>query len=124
MIGNALESIGHYFFGWPSVSVIVGIVALVIATLEPAIIAKIIPDLRRTMIAVAVIAFTFTAISGKYYNDGLSEKQRQWNAEIAQETVNGEKARANAVASVIAESPSSVRDDRFNRDNWRKPGNK
>jgi hypothetical protein len=124
MIANTLASIGHYFFGWPSVSVIVGVVCLVIATLEPAWLASIVPDLRRTAIAVAVIAFTFTAISGKYYNDGLRERQSQWDAAVAQETANGEKARSDAVASVIAEPPSSVRNDRFNRDNWRKPTGK
>lgn len=121
---TALESVGHYFFGWPSFSVIVGIVALVIATLEPPFLATIIPDLRRTMIAVAAVAFAFTAISGKYYNDGLSEKQRQWNAAVSQEAANGEKDRANAVATVRAEPSSSVRNDRFNRDNRKQPGSK
>lgn len=121
---TALESVGHFFLGWPSLAVIVGIVALVIATLEPAGLAAIVPDLRKTMIFVAVVAFTFTAISGKYYNDGLSEKQRQWDAAVAQEAVNGEKARAAAVASVTAELPSSVRNDPFNRDNRKQPGRK
>lgn len=100
MIGNALASIGHFFFGWPSVSVIVGIVALVIATLEPAWLASIVPDLRRTAIAIAIVAFTFTAISGKYYNDGLRERQSQWDAAVAQETVNGDAARKDAVTSI------------------------
>lgn len=100
MIWNTLASIGHFFFGWPSVSVIVGIVALVIATLEPPWLAVIIPDLRRTAIAVAVVAFTFTGIAGKYYNDGLRERQSQWDAAVAKEAASGDKARADAVVSV------------------------
>jgi hypothetical protein len=121
---TALASVAHFFFGWPSLAVIIGIVALVIATLEPPIVAAVIPDLRRTAIAVAIIAFTFTSIAGKYYHDGLGEKQREWDAAVTQEAANGEKARADAVATVNAESPSSVRNDRHNRDNWKQRGSK
>jgi hypothetical protein len=100
MVTATLESIGHFFLGWPSVSVIVGIVALVIATLEPPVIAAVIPDLRKWAIAVAVVALSLTTIAGKYYDDGLAEKQRQWNAAAAQEIANGNAARAAAVVSV------------------------
>lgn len=100
MIGNALASIGHFFFGWPSLSILVGIGALVIATLEPPIIAAIIPDLRKWSIAVAVVAFSLTSIAGKYYDDGIKERQSQWDAAVAKEAVNGDKARTDAVATV------------------------
>jgi hypothetical protein len=117
MIGNALASIGHFFFGWPSVSILVGVAALVIATLEPPIIAAIIPDLRKWSIAVAVIAFSLTSIAGKYYDDGLTEKQRQWDAAVTRETANGEKARVDAVATIgpVPANRSVFKHDPFNR---------
>lgn len=121
---NAFASIGHFFFGWPSLAVIVGIVCLVIATLEPPIIAAIIPDLRKWAIAVAVVAFTFTSIAGKYYHDGINERQSQWDAAVAQEAANGEKAHVDAVATVRTKPPSSVRNDARNRDNWKQRGSK
>ena len=124
MIAIWAADVWHFLFGWASVAILVGIGAIVIAALEPPIIAALIPDLRKWAIAVAVVAFSLTTIAGKYYDDGLSEKQHQWDAATAQEAVNGEKARAAAVGSVTAESPSSVRNDPRNRDNWKQPGRK
>lgn len=118
------ESLWHFFFGWPSVAIIVGIIAVVIAFLEPPVVAALIPDLRKWAIAVAVVAFSLTTIAGKYYHDGLAEKQQQLDAALARETANGEAARANAVRSVRAATPSSVRHDARNRDNWKHAGSR
>ena len=87
-------------------------------------IAAIIPDLRKWAIAVAVVAFSLTAIAGKYYDDGLAEKQHQWDAALALETVAGNAARSEAVATVERSTPDSVRNDKRNRDNWKQPVSK
>lgn len=118
MIGSAIESLWHFVFGWPAVDILVGVVALVIAALEPPIVAAIVPDLRKWAIAVAVVAFTFLSISGKFYHDGLAEKQRQWDEALAAASSQGEADRAAAVASVPADTTDRgvFSGDIYNRD--------
>jgi hypothetical protein len=115
MIGM-LEAIGHFLFGWPSLAVLVGIVATLIAIFEPPAIALVIPGLRKLAIFVAVVAFSITAIMGKYYNDGLNEIKAQVNDGLAREAVQGEAARTDAVRTVRAADPDGLRNDRWNRD--------
>jgi hypothetical protein len=122
-----LQSLWHFFFGWPTVDVLVGSACIAIAVFEtwiinsiPAPFNKLIPDLRKWAIVGAVVAFTFLSISGKFYHDGLAEKQRQWDAALATEAVKGEQARTDAESTVRNESPDGVRNDPRNRDNWGK----
>ena len=114
----ALADIWHFLFGWASIAILVGIGATALALLEPAPVAVLIPDLRKWAIAVAVVAFSFTLISGKYYDDGLTEKQSQWDAAAKQEIVNGDKARADAVVTVgpVPTDRSVFAHDARNRD--------
>jgi len=112
-----IQSLWHFVFGWPSVAVLVGVACTALAVLEPPIIATIIPDLRKWAIAVAVVAFTFTGIAGKYYNDGLNEKKRQWDEAISREAGNGEAARDDAVRAIgpVPADRSVFQHDRHNR---------
>lgn len=121
-----IQSLWHFLFGWPSLAIIIGVISVAIAVLEPAWVAKFIPDLRKTAIAVAIVAFTFTSIAGKYYNDGLTEKKRQWDEAISREVASGEQARADAVKSVgpVPANRSVFNNDRRNRDHGKQSGSK
>src|SRR6266571_5377492 len=72
-----IEAIWHFLFGWPSVAILVGVAATLIAVLEPPALDALIPNLRKFAIIVAVVAFSLTAIMGKFYNDGLREIKSQ-----------------------------------------------
>lgn len=117
-----LESLWHFVFGWPSVAILIGAAATAIAILEPKQFDAI-TDLRKWAIVVAVIAFSFTAIAGKYYDDGLAEKKRQWDAALVKETERGEQAGTDAAATVgpITTDRSLFRSDPFNRDRGKPP---
>lgn len=111
-----LEAAWHFLFGWPSVAILIGIGATVVAVIEPPILDKLIPNLRRFAIIVAVVAFSLTAIMGKYYNDGLSEIKAQVDDGLARESVDGEAAHDDAVRAVTSADPRGLRNDRWNRD--------
>lgn len=118
-----ITELWHFLFGWPGADIVVGICAVAVAVLEPPIIAAIIPDLRKWAICLAVLAFSLTAISGKFFNDGIAVKQAEWNKALAAEAVNGEKDRAAAVAAVGSDDPdrSVFQNDSFNRDAGQQP---
>lgn len=116
---NWLREAWVYFFGWPAIATVVGCCALAIAILEPKQLDAI-TDLRKWAIGVAVLAFSFLPISGKYYHDGVAEgiavEQSVWDKAVDAEVDAGDEARSDAVATVHDESPDSVRDDPRNRD--------
>lgn len=114
-----LEALWHFLFGWPSVAILIGCVAVAVAVLEPPALDALIPNLRKFAILVAVVAFSITAIMGKYYNDGLNEIRAQVDKGLDREAVQGEAARDDAVHAVDAAGPDGLRNDRWNRDNWR-----
>lgn len=116
MIWMALESFWHFIWGWATVDLVVGIIAIAIAILEPAIIAKLFPNIRPWAIATAVIAFTALGILAHGYQNGLAEKQRQWDEAAANEIPVGEQAHTDAVNTVRAEPPDGMRNDLWNRD--------
>lgn len=107
----------HFIASSASVATLIGCGALAVAILEPKFLDAI-TDLRKWAIVVAAVAFSYTAIAGKFYNDGLREKQREWNAALARETVNGEKARSDAVVTIGPVPPdrSMFSGDKWNRD--------
>lgn len=119
------------FFGWTfntiwefiassaSIATLIGCAATAVAVLEPKFIDAI-TDLRKWAIVVAVIAFSYTAVAGKFYNDGIAVKQAEWDRAISAEAETGEKARSDAESTVRAEPPDGMRNDPRNRDNWGK----
>jgi hypothetical protein len=107
-----------------SIATVVGVIALAIAILEPAIVAALIPDLRKWAILVAVIALGYSAVFTKGMDYGLSVSKNQLDAAVVKESANGEAARAHAVATVRAMPSGSVRNDGWNRDNWKQRGAK
>jgi hypothetical protein len=122
MIMSAIESAWHFVFGWPAVAVLIGIAATAAAIFSENIIIKFaIPDLRKWAICVAVVAFSFTAIAGKYYNDGLAEKRRQWDADLEREAANGAKILLDAGRDARSDTPDSLRNDSWNRGNRKRP---
>lgn len=124
---NWLREIWEFLFGWPSVSILIGCAATAIAILEPPLVAKFIPNLRTVAIYAAVAAFSYTAVAGKYFNDGIAVKQAEWDAAISKEADRGEAARTDAVASVpaVTSDRSMFRGDPWNRNkqpNEQQPG--
>lgn len=122
--GWSLDSIWHLLFSSFSIANLIGLGAIAVAILTPSLIAAFIPNLRVVAICVAALAFSYSSVAGKFYHDGLVQKQAEWDRAIAAETVNGNKARTDAEHSVRAEPPSSVRNDPRNRDNWKRPSGK
>gem|GEM_PF-4554504 len=120
MIWTAAQSLWHFVFGWSSLFVLVGIAATAIAILEPKQLDAI-TDLRKWAILVAVIAFSATGLLAHGYSNGLAEKQRQWDNALAKEAGNGESARTDAERTVGHDTPDAVRNDGWNRDNWKRP---
>jgi hypothetical protein len=118
VVGWTFHAIWAFLFGWAAIDMLVGFAAVAVAVLEPAIIAALIPDLRKWAIATAVVAFTCMGILTHGYSNGLAEKQHEWDAALAQAAIDGEKARAKAVADVPADTTDRgvFSDDPFNRD--------
>jgi hypothetical protein len=116
MIWMAAESLWHFLWGWATVDMIVGGIAVAIAILEPKQLDAI-TDLRKWAIVVAVIAFSCMGILAHGYQNGLAEKQRQWNEATAAETVAGNAARTSAVATVgpVPVDRGLLRNDPWNR---------
>lgn len=109
----------QFIFGWAGFAILIGVSAVAVAIMTPPAIARFIPNLRMTAIIVAITAFSFTTIAGKYYADGLDVKQSEWDQALGREADNGNKARSDAVRTLRDEPPDGVRLDPRNRDNWR-----
>ena len=77
-----LYSLWQLVAGLFSVANIIGIAAVAVAVLEPPIVSSFVPHLRTFAIYVAIAAFSFSAIAGKYYHDGLVVKQAEWDAAV------------------------------------------
>ncbi len=116
-----IETIWHFVWGWAGVDMIVGAAALAVAVLLPKQL-DFITDLRKWAIGVAVVAFTFTGLIAHGYKNGLDEKQRQWDAALAREAVNGETARSDSERAVgpVTTDRGVFRGDPDNRDGERK----
>lgn len=120
LYGWDFNSIWHFLFSSASLATLVGCAAVAIAILTPPIVAAFIPNLRVVALCVAAAAFYSSFVAGKFYDAGLKVKQAQWDAAVAQEAVNGEKARTDAESVIRVEPPDSVRNDPRNRDNWKR----
>lgn len=111
---NWLDSLWHFVFSSASLGTIIGCVAVAIAILLPPALTVFLPQLRLYAIIVAVAAFSFTSIAGKFYHDGLAVKQAQWDAALKSTLDDGTKARRDAESDAAA---GKLRDNRDNRDN-------
>jgi hypothetical protein len=111
-----LEAFWHFLFGWPSLAILIGVAASVVAVIEPPAVALLVPNLRKFAILVAVVAFSITAIMGHYYNAGLNEIRAQVNDGLDRETAQGETAHDNAVRAVESAGSRGLQNDRWNRD--------
>lgn len=111
-----LHAAWHFIWSSATIAMTIGVVATAVAILEPKQLDAV-TDLRKWCICIAVIAFSFTAVAGKFYNDGIAFTRAEWAASQLKETDQGEKARDDAVQSVGAE-PSDrgvFSSDPFNR---------
>lgn len=113
------NALWHLLFGSFSVSTLIGIGAVAVAVLLPPALTALIPNLRLLAISVAIAAFSYSSVAGKFYNDGLSVKQAEWDAAIKQEAADGEDARTDAERTTSRATPERVRKDPRNRDNWK-----
>lgn len=112
-----LDSLWHFVASTASIGTIIGCVAVAIAILLPPALTVFLPQLRLYAIVVAIVAFSFTTIAGKFYNDGLSVKQAQWDKAKAASVTTSEKARSDAERDVSHDTPEQLRNDPDNRDN-------
>jgi hypothetical protein len=112
-------NIWNLVFSSFSLATLIGIAAAAAAVLTPPVLSALIPNLRWIAVYVALGAFTYTYVAGKFYHDGLTAKQSEWDAALAREAVNGETARTDAERSVARDTPDGVRKDPRNRDNWK-----
>lgn len=107
----------NYVFGWAGVDFLVGLACVAVAVLEPPIVAKLVPDLRKWAVAGAVIAFTCMGCIAYGHKNGIDFTRAQWDAAIRKEAVNGEAARADAERSIPRTDDRRVFDaDPDNRD--------
>lgn len=119
-----IEAAWNFLFGWAGVDFLIGLACVAVALFEtwiinsvPAIVAKLIPDLRKWAIAGAVIAFTCMGCIAYGHKNGIDFTRAQWDAAIRKEAVNGEAARADAERSIPRTDDRRVFDaDPDNRD--------
>jgi hypothetical protein len=98
-----LHLIWNFLFSSASIATAIGCGAVAVAVLEPKVLDRI-TDLRKWAIGVAVVAFSFTAIAGKFYHDGINATRAEWDAALARQAEQGEADRAAAVAAVPADA--------------------
>lgn len=110
-----LDSLWHFIWSSASIATLLGVAALAVAILEPKFMDAI-TDLRKWAIMVAVIAFSYNFIAGKFYHDGLSVKQAQWDSANKKTDAKAVKARTDAELSVNGSDAGGVRDDGYDRD--------
>jgi hypothetical protein len=130
MFLSIIEAVWHFLFGWAGVDMLIGFAAVAVAVFEtwiinsiPAPFNRLIPDLRKWAICVAVVAFTLMGAIAHGYKNGFDECKRQWDAALVKETDNGEAARSKAVDSVgpVPASRELLRSDPFNRNRGEPP---
>lgn len=117
-----LDSLWHFVISSASLGTLVGAAATLVAVFLPKPFDRI-TDLRKWAIVVACIAFSFTAIAGKFFHDGLTVKQAQWDAALDREASKGEKARDDAARTVgpLSADRGVLRGDPFNRNSGTEP---
>lgn len=118
MYGWTPHALWEFVLSSASLATLIGAGAVAVAVLTPPLIAAFIPNLRMVAICVAVGAFSYSTVAGKFYHDGLAVKQAEWDAAKAQEAKNGEAARAGAEHDVAVD-PDGMRNDPRNRDTWK-----
>lgn len=113
---NWIEAAWHFLIGWAGIDFVIGALAVAVAVF--------VPLLRRWAIATAIVAFTLMGAISYGYNEGLKETMRQWDAALAREAAAGEKARADAVATVgpVPADRGVFRSDPDNRDGGKQAG--
>lgn len=112
-----LHAVWEFIASSASLSTMIGCGAIAVAVLLPKQLDWI-TDLRKWAVCVAVVAFSYSFVAGKFYHDGLAVKQAEWDAALAREAAQGEKARNDAVNSVgpLPSDRGMFRGDPYNRD--------
>jgi hypothetical protein len=95
-----IEAAWNYLFGWAGVDFLVGVAFTALAVLVPPGVAALVPDLRKTAIAVAVVAFTCMGCIAYGHKSGIDFTRAQWAAALQREAGNGEAARSDLERSI------------------------
>lgn len=115
-----LSALGNLLLSSFSIATLIGAGAVAVAVLTPPGLARFIPNLRLTAICVALAAFSYSSVAGKFYHDGLSVKQAEWDAALGREAESGEQILDDALRDAASDTPDSVRANPWNRDNWKR----
>ena len=81
--------IWNLLFGSFSLATMIGMAAVAVAVLSPPFLSALIPKLRWIAVYVAIGAFTYSFVAGKFYHDGLTAKQSEWDAALARQRRGG-----------------------------------
>lgn len=95
-----IKAAWDFLFGWAGVDFLVGLVFVAVAVLVPPGVAALVPDLRKSAIAGAVIAFTCMGCIAYGHKNGIDFTRAQWDAAVRREAVNGEAARTDLERSM------------------------
>jgi hypothetical protein len=101
-----LNQLWHFMLSPVPIATLIGCGAAAVAVLLPPFIAAIVPNLRIVAICVAVGAFAYISVAGKFYNDGL-KVERAISDKAKQDAVDRGRAARGGAAS---DDDSGVRD--------------
>lgn len=93
------------------------IICVLLWAFTPAFLSKLFPNIQKVLVWVAALTLTIMISTAIGVSLGEKRIQAQWDAALKSEVDAGEQARSEAIATVRAEPPDSVRNDRHNRDN-------
>lgn len=77
-----LNALWQFVASSASVASLIGASAVAVAVLEPPLVSRFVPHLRIFAVYTAIAAFSYSSIAGKFYHDGLTVKQAEWDAAV------------------------------------------
>jgi hypothetical protein len=95
-----IEAAWNYLFGWAGVDFLIGCAFVALAILVPPGVAALVPDLRKTAVAVAVVAFTCMGCIAYGHKNAIDFMLVRLDEANRHEAVKGEADRVDAERTV------------------------
>lgn len=111
----SLYSAWNLVWGWFGIANAIGVAAIILALYVPPLpffLSRFSSNLRVIAIYVAIGAFSFSAVAGKFYHDGLAVKQHEWDAAVVAQS----KKVGKAVERARDDANAGGLSDRYDRD--------